>query len=145
MVWFLVPTKVLCSQQLEYLSQYMPAVSMRMLTGDDEVDCWRNQSIWDTALRGMKVVFSTHAVLADALTHGFMSLHRLALIVFDEGAHRDDRVLFRQADGIQAHHCMKSHPGNRIMRDFYHVAKLENSTLPSILGLTASVEVAKIP
>ncbi|KAJ5300148.1 ATP-dependent helicase dcl2 [Penicillium antarcticum] len=31
------------------------------------------------------------------------------------------------------------------MRDFYHVAKLENSTLPSILGLTASVDVAKIP
>lgn len=31
------------------------------------------------------------------------------------------------------------------MRDFYHVAKLENSALPSILGLTASVDVAKIP
>ncbi|KAJ6003577.1 ATP-dependent helicase dcl2 [Penicillium canescens] len=42
---------------------------------------------------------------------------------------------------------MKSHPGNRIMRDFYHAAhaaKLERSTLPSILGLTASVDVAKI-
>ncbi|KAJ5553758.1 hypothetical protein N7494_003136 [Penicillium frequentans] len=127
MVWFLVPTKILCSQQLEYLSQYMPAVSMRMLTGDDEVDCWSNQDLWDTALRSMKVVFSTHAVLADALTHGFVSLRRLALIVFDE-----------------AHHCMKSHPGNRIMRDFYHVAKRENVTLPSILGLTASVDVAKI-
>ncbi|KAJ5751466.1 ATP-dependent helicase dcl2 [Penicillium nucicola] len=119
MVWFLVPTKVLCSQQLEYLSQYMPAVSMRMLTGDDGVDCWRNQSIWDNALQGMKVIFSTHAVLADALTHGFMLLNRLALIVFDEG--------------------------NRIMRDFYHVARLENSALPSILGLTASVDAAKIP
>ncbi|KAJ5993381.1 hypothetical protein N7451_009105 [Penicillium sp. IBT 35674x] len=96
----------------------MPAVSMRMLTGDDDVDCWSNQDIWDTALRSMKVIFSTHAVLADALTHGFMSLRRLALIVFDEG--------------------------NRIMRDFYHVAKRESLTLPSILGLTASVDVAKI-
>lgn len=40
----------------------------------------------------MRVIFSTHAVLADALTHGFVSLHRLALIVFDEGANREDRV-----------------------------------------------------
>ena len=71
---------------MEYLSQYMPAVSMRMLTGDDGVDCWSNQARWDTALRGLKVVFSTHAVLADALTHGFIPLRRLALIVFDEGA-----------------------------------------------------------
>ncbi|KAJ6047171.1 ATP-dependent helicase dcl2 [Penicillium canescens] len=53
-------------------------------------------------------------------------------------------MLIPQADNIQAHHCMKSHPGNRIMRDFYHVAKLEGSTLPSILGLTASVDVDKI-
>lgn len=30
------------------------------------------------------------------------------------------------------------------MRDFYHVAKRESLTLPSILGLTASVDVAKI-
>lgn len=63
----------------------MPAVSMRMLTGDDGVDFWSNQTIWDTQLRGMKVVISTHAVLADALTHGFLTLQRLALIVFDEG------------------------------------------------------------
>lgn len=86
MVWFLVPTKVLCSQQLEYISQYLPAVRMRMLTGDDGVDCWSNQDIWDTALGGMRVVFSTHAVLADALAHGFVSLQQLALLVFDEGA-----------------------------------------------------------
>ncbi|KAJ5556705.1 ATP-dependent helicase dcl2 [Penicillium frequentans] len=100
---------------------------MRMLTGDDGVDCWSNQDIWDTALGGMRVVFSTHAVLADALAHGFVSLQQLALLVFDE-----------------AHHCMKSHPGNRIMRDFYHQAKRENTYIPSILGLTASVDVAKI-
>ncbi|KAJ5471839.1 hypothetical protein N7539_008782 [Penicillium diatomitis] len=105
----------------------MPAVSMRALTGDDGVDCWSNQAIWNRALEGMKVVISTHAVLADALTHGFIKLNQLALIVFDE-----------------AHHCMKSHPGNRIMRDFYHKAKSENVAVPSILGLTAAVDVTKI-
>jgi ERCC4-related helicase len=85
MVWFLVPTKVLCSQQLTYVSRHIAAVSMRMLTGDDGVDCWSNQEVWDAALRGFKVVFSTHAVLADALTHGFVRLQSLALLVFDEG------------------------------------------------------------
>ncbi|KAJ5429283.1 ATP-dependent helicase dcl2 [Penicillium cf. griseofulvum] len=129
MVWFLVPTKVLCIQQLTYISRHMPAVSMRMLTGDDGVECWSNQEIWDAALRGLKVVFATHAVLADALTHGFVKLQDLALLVFDE-----------------AHHCVKSHPGNRIMRDFYHRVKAENSyaAVPSILGLTASVDPKKV-
>jgi hypothetical protein len=115
-----------------------------MLTGDDGVDCWSNQVIWDTALQGMKVVFSTHVVLADALTHGFIPLERLALIVFDEGANYKDHILALESDDKQAHHCMKSHPGNRIIRDFYHKAKQENSALPSILGLTASVDVAQI-
>ncbi|KAJ6126048.1 ATP-dependent helicase dcl2 [Penicillium samsonianum] len=129
MVWFLVPTKVLCIQQLTYISRHIPAVSMRMLTGDDGVECWSNQEIWDAALRGLKVVFATHAVLADALTHGFVKLQDLALLVFDE-----------------AHHCVKSHPGNRIMRDFYHRVKAENSSaaVPSILGLTASVDPKKV-
>lgn len=58
---------------------------MRMLTGDDGVDFWSTQEIWDAALYGMEVVFSTHAVLADALAHGFIQLQRLALLVFDEG------------------------------------------------------------
>ena len=28
---------------------------------------------------------STHAVLADAMTHGFVNISRLSLVVFDEG------------------------------------------------------------
>ncbi|CAG8095579.1 unnamed protein product [Penicillium olsonii] len=128
-VWFLVPTKVLCGQQFTCLSRDLPAVSMRTLTGEDRVEWWSSQGIWDAALLGIKVVFSTHAVLADALTHGFVQLSRLALLIFDE-----------------AHHCMKSHPGNRIMHDFYKRAKKEKGVgaLPSILGLTASVDPAKV-
>jgi ERCC4-related helicase len=95
MVWFLAPTKVLCSQQLAYLSKHMPAVSMRALTGDDGVDCWSNQAIWNRALDGMKVVISTHAVLADALTHGFIQLPQLALIVFDEGMSCKDKHVLK--------------------------------------------------
>jgi superfamily II DNA/RNA helicase len=62
----------------------MPAVSMKLLTGDDGVDRW-SKRIWDTALLGIKVVVSTHAVLADVLSHGFLHIEQLALLVFDEG------------------------------------------------------------
>ena len=55
-----------------------------------------------------------------------------------------DNKFVHEANTSTAHHCMKSHPGNRIMRDFYHQAKRENTYIPSILGLTASVDVAKI-
>lgn len=124
----------------------MPAVSMRMLTGDDGVECWSSQEIWDAALRGLKVVFATHAVLADALTHGFVKLQDLALLVFDEGEKSKVLILIsNKTDASVAHHCVKSHPGNRIMRDFYHRVKTENSNaaVPSILGLTASVDPKK--
>jgi ERCC4-related helicase len=33
----------------------------------------------------MQVIVSTHAVLADALTHGFVKMANLALLIFDEG------------------------------------------------------------
>jgi hypothetical protein len=117
-----------------------------MLTGDDGVDGWSNQEVWDTALQGSKVVFSTHAVLADALTHGFIKLQSLALLVFDEGEKYKIALLPNKTDDSVAHHCMKSHPGNCIMRDFYHRVKAENgiADVPSILGLTASVDPKKV-
>jgi hypothetical protein len=36
-------------------------------------------------LNNIQIIVSTHAVLADALTHGFVKMLDLALLVFDEG------------------------------------------------------------
>jgi ERCC4-related helicase len=58
---------------------------MRLLIGSDNVDRWSEQRIWDAALEDVQVVVSTHAVLADALSHGFVTMSKLALLVFDEG------------------------------------------------------------
>jgi ERCC4-related helicase len=71
----------------------------------------------------MEVVISTPQPLLDALSHGFIRMSRLSLIVFDE-----------------AHHCTKNAPMNKIMQTFYHPAKREGLTceLPHILGLSAS-------
>lgn len=63
----------------------MPAYSHRLLTGSDNVDFWSVPRIWEAALDKHRVVVSTHAVLADALRHGFLSIVDISLIVFDEG------------------------------------------------------------
>ena len=60
-------------------------MNIRLLIGEDGVDRWSEQRIWDAALRDVRVVVSTHAVLADALTHGFVKIEKIALLVFDEG------------------------------------------------------------
>lgn len=62
---------------------------MLLLTGADNVDRWSEQRIWDAVLEEVRIVVSTHAVLADALSHGFVKMSRLALIVFDEGIHNE--------------------------------------------------------
>ena len=33
----------------------------------------------------IQIVVSTHAVLADALRHGFVRMENIALLIFDEG------------------------------------------------------------
>jgi uncharacterized membrane protein YagU involved in acid resistance len=46
---------------------------------------WSESRVWNAALDGVQVVVSTHAILLDALTHGFVKMTSLALLVFDEG------------------------------------------------------------
>ncbi|KAE8306823.1 hypothetical protein BDV41DRAFT_557045 [Aspergillus transmontanensis] len=96
---------------------------MKFGLGDDGVGRWSEQRIWDDALRGVRIVISTHAVLAEALAHRFVAMAKLALVVFDK-----------------AHHCFKHHPANCIMEDLYHPTKNEQGpeSFPRILGLTAS-------
>lgn len=84
-VWFLAPTVALCMQQHAEIASQIPAAKTRILTGLDKVDFWTEQGIWDAVLQDIQIVVSTHAVLADALTHGFVRMDRLGLIIFDEG------------------------------------------------------------
>ncbi|KKK18219.1 hypothetical protein AOCH_004535 [Aspergillus ochraceoroseus] len=123
LIWFLAPTVALCIQQHEVISKHIPAARSRTLTGLDKVELWTEQPVWDAVLKDIQVVISTHAVLADAMTHGFIKVSQLGLIIFDE-----------------AHHCMRKHPANKIMRDFYHpaMAKYGPDAVPRIMGLTAS-------
>ncbi|RPA97128.1 P-loop containing nucleoside triphosphate hydrolase protein [Choiromyces venosus 120613-1] len=130
--WFLVPNVSLGNQQYEVLKTSLPPVNIQFLSGGDKVDKWSDQEIWDEIL-GIKdndyaVVVSTHQVLLDALTHGFVRIQGIGLIVFDE-----------------AHHCVGQHPANRIMQDFYHPRARKGLEVPAVLGLTASPVMKSTP
>jgi hypothetical protein len=61
---------------------------MSFLIGAFGVDHWSNQETWDGIL-GPKdqpsVIVSTHQILFDAISHGFVSMDRIGLLIFDEG------------------------------------------------------------
>lgn len=115
------PSVALSQQQCKVIEEHLPAYRVLSLTGRDGLDKWTDQKLWDAVLTNVRVVVGTPAVLTDALTHGFVSMHRLALLIFDE-----------------AHNCLKQTPMNCIMQLFYHPRKLRGDPVPSILGLSAS-------
>ncbi|EGD99987.1 hypothetical protein TESG_07315 [Trichophyton tonsurans CBS 112818] len=124
LVWFLAPKVPLAEQQYRAISQQLPAYQTKILTGADNLERWSTQKIWDAFLLNTRIVVSTPQILLDVLSNGFITLRRIALLVFDE-----------------AHHCVKASPENKIMKNFYHarIDQLsETNDLPSILGLTAS-------
>ncbi|KAK4902509.1 Dicer-like protein 2 [Elasticomyces elasticus] len=121
LVWFIANSVELCRQQLDVLRQNLPAYATLSLTGQDGVDNWSQQHLWDAVLQNVRIVVGTPAVLKDALGHGFIRMSRITLLVFDE-----------------AHHCIKNHPMNAIMKNGYHPAKSRGESVPAVLGLTAS-------
>lgn len=84
-IWFLAPTVALCSQQFEYIQSQISSVQAKCLKGEDGVDRWTSQRDWDAVLKNVKIVVSTFQILLDALSHGFVQMESLALIIFDEG------------------------------------------------------------
>ncbi|KAI7469475.1 P-loop containing nucleoside triphosphate hydrolase protein [Hortaea werneckii] len=120
--WFMCPSVALSHQQYNFVREHLPsAYQVISLTGSDRVDKWTDQRLWDAVLTNVRVVVSTPAVLTDALTHGFVRIHRLALLVIDE-----------------AHRCIKNSPMNNIMKLFYYPSKARGEAVPGILGLSAS-------
>ncbi|KAH8677366.1 hypothetical protein BX600DRAFT_506412 [Xylariales sp. PMI_506] len=120
LIWFLVPTVVLCEQQLGVLKAQIPGAEIKKLTGSDGVDTWSSTAVWDLFLKNANVVISTYQILLDALTHRFVRMETLSLIVIDE-----------------AHYCVGNSPGSKIMK-LYREAKEAHLLIPAILGLTAS-------
>ena len=75
----------LCLQQLAVLQSQIASVQIKSFTSLDNVDKWSDKATWDAVLTNVNIVVSTYAVLHDALSHAFVNMKSLALIVFDEG------------------------------------------------------------
>lgn len=88
MIWVLAPTVALCIQHNEYFKLTIPSVLIKLLVGADGVDRWTEQRQWDAILKDVGIVVSPYQILLEALTHGFVRMERLSLIVFDEGRNR---------------------------------------------------------
>lgn len=85
LVWFLAPTVTLCEQQHEAFKTNLPGYGIQILSGKDGVEHWSKQGDWDAILANVRIVLSTHEVLLDALSHAFVNISKLALLIFDEG------------------------------------------------------------
>ncbi|KAI2642218.1 RNase3 domain-containing protein [Xylaria nigripes] len=118
--WFLAPTVALCEQQYRVIKSQTGAAQVKFVKGTDNVHTWSSTRIWDEFLKNARVVVSTYQILCDAISHGFVNIGRLGLIIFDE-----------------AHNCTGRHPGSKIM-EHYRIHKECSLPCPAILGLTAS-------
>ena len=84
----MAPTVDLCRQQYDCITRQIPAAMAKIFVGSDNTVGWTEQWLWDAALKNVRIVVSTHEILADALvSHAFVKLKNLALLVFDEGMH----------------------------------------------------------
>lgn len=116
----------------------IPAVQIKLLLGEDNIQAWSNSTTWDAALLNVRVVVSTPQILLDALVHAFLSMERLSLLVFDEGQPVPWLLVEDLMLTCAAHNSVKNNSSSRIMQDFYHPKKASGMHVPHILGLTAS-------
>lgn len=118
----------------------LPGYGIQLLSGKDDVDHWSDQDIWDAVLLNVRIVLSTHQVLLDALTHAFVRMSGIALLIFDEGMCIAYASTVPNPDP-SAHHCTLKHPAHRIMSDFYKPfadTADHGEPIPKVLGLSAS-------
>lgn len=55
------------------------------MTGDDNVDSWSDVQTWDAVLANVRVVVCTYMILFEALSHAFVTMDSISLLVMDEG------------------------------------------------------------
>ena len=124
-VVFLANNVALLEQQAQVIRDFtgLPTGSY---CGGDGVDDW-NKDMWKRELQKQSVMVFIHQVFLDALSHGFISMSSLALLVIDE-----------------CHHAVGSHPYSKIMTEWYHPTKKEGRSVPKVLGLSASIVVKAV-
>ena len=112
--FFLVPTVPLVHQQQLYLSTNSK-LKVKGISGETSEEQRVNQKY--------QVFVMTPQIFLQSLDHGYVSMDKINVIVFDE-----------------CHHCRGNHPYNLIMSMHYH--KRDVGKRPLIFGMTASPQSA---
>lgn len=121
---FLVPTVVLVTQQAEVIEMHTD-LKVGKYWGDMGVDFW-DAATWQKELEKHEVLVMTPKILLDALSHTYIKLDKIKVLIFDE-----------------CHNARGNHPYARIMKDFYH-RQIHTNEVPRIFGMTASPIKAKV-
>lgn len=111
---FIVP---LVTQQGQYIQTHTP-LSVGTFCGEMGVDNWQCDR-WIEKLDDHNVLVMTRQIFLDMLTHKYIHLSRVNLLIFDE-----------------CHHAVKNDPYVCIMRSYTPLSEHER---PHILGLSASI------
>nr|XP_026496410.1 endoribonuclease Dicer [Vanessa tameamea] len=115
--FFLVNTVPLVMQQTNMIKLLCP-VDVIGYSSEDNVDYW-DKSKWDIELTKYQVIVMTSQILSDLLTHRYISVEDISLLIFDE-----------------CHHAVDDHPMRSVMKHFEVVPKNKH---PRVLGLTATL------
>ncbi|XP_022864537.1 endoribonuclease Dicer homolog 2 isoform X3 [Olea europaea var. sylvestris] len=122
---FLVPTVVLVTQQGEAIAMHTD-LKVGKYYGELGVDYW-DAATWKHEMDEHEVLVMTPAILHAALSHRFLNIDWIKVLIFDE-----------------CHNARGNHFYARIMREFYARRLNENALhLPRIFGMTASPIKAK--
>lgn len=92
--------------------------NVKVLHGSTKEDLWHN-STWNKIKNEYQVIVCTPAILDQSMSHSFITMQEISLLIFDE-----------------AHHAKKDHPYSRLIRSYYLKCPVE--ARPRIFGMTAS-------
>ncbi|KAJ8716612.1 hypothetical protein PYW07_003239 [Mythimna separata] len=116
--FFLVNTVPLVIQQKKVIEKLCAVKGVGAYSSEDGVDYWDKEK-WDTELENNQVIVMTSQILSDMLTHNYIKIEDINLLIFDE-----------------CHHAVVDHPMRIIMK---HFASCSKSNQPRVLGLTATL------
>lgn len=114
--FFVVDKVALCVQQYQVVRANLP-YSVTKFYGELQ-PMEQAQNHWDEQFDENMIVVCTAQILLDCLSHGFINMSQINLLIFDE-----------------VHHAKKEHPYAAIMKRYY---PRNSDVKPRILGLTAS-------
>ncbi|ATY67483.1 RNase3 domain [Cordyceps militaris] len=114
--FFIVDKVALCVQQYQVVKSNLPFPITKCYGDLQPIE--QVQSHWDELFDKNMIVVCTAQMLLDCLSHGFINMKQINLLIFDE-----------------VHHAKKEHPYAAIMKRYY---PRNDDAKPRILGLTAS-------